>query len=64
MEPLKQTEDRIRQARPDIETLAAMDSRILMDSYAAMGSQQPAAAPSGRRVCRGQPSRAALSRAQ
>lgn len=47
MEPLKQTEDRIRQSKPDIETPAAMDSRILMDSYAAMGSGQPAASPPG-----------------
>jgi len=45
MEPLKQTEDRLRHIKPDVETPAAMDSRILMDSYAAMGSQQPAAAP-------------------
>ncbi|MHC4525823.1 MAG: LolA family protein [Planctomycetota bacterium] len=47
MKPLKQTEDRLRHTKPDIETPAAMDSRILMDSYAAMGSGHPAAAPSG-----------------
>ncbi|MHC4906058.1 MAG: hypothetical protein ACYTEN_09585 [Planctomycetota bacterium] len=47
MKPLNQTEDRIRQTKPDVETPVAMDSRILMDSYAAMGSGHPAAAPSG-----------------
>lgn len=38
MNPHKQTEDWIRQTRPDIETPESMDSRILMDSYAAMKS--------------------------
>ncbi|MHC4525183.1 MAG: hypothetical protein ACYSU8_06585 [Planctomycetota bacterium] len=47
MKPLNQTEDRIRQTKPDIETPAAMDSRILMDSYAAMGSHDSTEKPSG-----------------
>lgn len=47
MEPLKQTEDRIRKIKPDIETPAAMDSRILMDSYAAMDSGESTAILSG-----------------
>ncbi|MHC4290363.1 MAG: hypothetical protein ACYSSK_10010, partial [Planctomycetota bacterium] len=47
MKPLNQTEDRIRQTKPDIETPAAMDSRILMDSYAAMGSHDSTAKPPG-----------------
>lgn len=46
MEKYTQTEDRIRQTKPEIETPASMDSRILMDSYAAMGSQQ-SAVPAG-----------------
>ena len=40
MNPYKQTENWIRQTRPDIETPASMDSRILMDSYAAMNSDR------------------------
>lgn len=40
MNPYKQTENWIRQTRPDIETPASMDSRILMDSYAAMKSDR------------------------
>ena len=47
MKPFNETEDRIRQTKPDIETPASMDSRILMDSYVAMGSHESAKTPSG-----------------
>ena len=47
MKPSKQTEDRIRQMKPDMETPAAMDSRILMDAYAAMPTSQAHPAQSG-----------------
>ncbi len=39
MKSLKQTEDWIRHKKPDIDTPASMDSRILMDAYAAMPPQ-------------------------
>jgi hypothetical protein len=42
MKPLKHTEDQIRQIKPDIAPPASMDSRILMDSYAAMPHQADA----------------------
>lgn len=47
MKQTKQTEDRIRQSKPDVDTPAAMDSRILMDSYAAMGDPQVPTIDSG-----------------
>lgn len=40
MKPLNHTENRIRHMKPDVQTPASMDSRILMDAYKAMPETQ------------------------
>lgn len=47
MNPHKQTEDRIRQVKHNVESPASMDSRILMDAYAAIPVPQSQSAQTG-----------------
>src|SRR5690606_36102839 len=52
MNPYKQTEDRIRQTKPELKTPVSMDSRILLDSYASMPSLDAPAEQPGRSMIR------------